>query len=236
MAKNLFLIPVPISDNSIGSLSQDALTELPNIFHFIVEDVRTARRMLRLMGYKANFDLEVHFIELDKHQKNNYTQQIHKWFKEQRTVGLLSEAGMPCIADPGSEVVKMAHEHQYIIKPMVGPSSIFLALASSGMNGQNFAFNGYLAIDDNEKLKQLRVLEHKVLHEHQTQLFMETPYRNGKILEFLLKNLQPSISLCIASDILGPDHWIVSKKISDWKQLPLPNIHKKPTIFILGIL
>jgi len=234
MAKNLYLIPVPIAENGVGSLSQDVFTELHSIFNFIVEDVRTARRMLRSMGYKANFDTEVQFIELDKHQKSNYTKEIQKWLKEARSIGLLSEAGMPCIADPGSEVVKMAHEQHYAIKPMVGPSSIFLALASSGLNGQNFAFNGYLAIEDNEKLKQLRALEQKVLQDHQTQLFMETPYRNGKILEFMIKYLQPNISLCIASDILGPDQRIISKKIQEWKQMTLPDIHKKPTIFIIG--
>ena len=148
-------------------------------------------------------------------------------------VGVLSEAGLPCIADPGSEIVAYAHDFQINVVPLVGPSAIFLALTASGLNGQNFAFNGYLPIKKIERNKKIKQLESIVRRTGQTQIFMEAPYRNNQLMEALLKTCNNNTKLCIASDITRASEDIKSKKISEWKQIKI-NINKKPTIFLLG--
>jgi len=147
-------------------------------------------------------------------------------------VGILSEAGSPAIADPGAEVVQLAHEHGIRVVPLVGPSSILLGLMASGLNGQRFAFHGYLPIDKSERRKTIKVLERNSRELEQTQMFIETPYRNNNLLEDLVKTLSPRTRLCIAADLTLPSEHIVTREVADWKG-KLPDLHKRPTLFLL---
>lgn len=230
----LILIPTPIVDDSLSDITEYTKTSISSLRYFVVENLRTARRILRKYGYQANFDSEVQFFEYDKHSKNLSIKEIESWFQQGHSVGLMSEAGMPCIADPGNEVVKLAHKNNVKIEALSGPSSILLALVASGLNGQNFAFNGYLPIDITEKSKRLKSLESRIIAEGQTQLFMETPYRNQSLFELILKTCSPNLFLGIAANIGGEPSIIQTKKISDWKVTSPPQLHKLPTIFSLG--
>lgn len=232
---NLYLIPTPIAENGFDELSPRTLEKTEPLRHFVVENLKTARRMLRKMNFKANFDLEVQFYEFDKHIATQGSELIKKWMSEGHDIGLMSEAGLPCLADPGATVVSLAHSQDYTIVPLAGPSSIVLALISSGLNGQNFAFNGYLPIDRVDRVKRLQILESKVFTEKQTQLFMETPYRNLSVLEDILKHCSPRMSLSIAADIGGAEAFIQMKTIAEWKKIKSPDIHKLPAIFTLGL-
>lgn len=232
--KNLFLVPTPIYDEGQGDISPNAISAIKNIRYFIVENLKTARRCLRKMDYSANFDEEVQFFEIDKHSQNQGTELIQNWMKSGHDIGIMSEAGLPCIADPGSRYVALAHQFDYTIRPLVGPSSILLALISSGFNGQNFAFNGYLPIDKIERSQKLKSLEQKVKLENQTQVFMETPFRNPSFYEDILKSCSGDISLSIAADIGSDNAFIRTKKIHEWRKMDAPDLHKKPTIFTLG--
>jgi 16S rRNA (cytidine1402-2'-O)-methyltransferase len=230
----LILIPTPIVEDSLSDITEYTKVSISDLRFFVVENLRTARRILRKYGYKANFDSEVQFFEYDKHSKNLSFAEIESWFKQGHSVGLMSEAGMPCIADPGNEVVRLAHKHNIEVEVLSGPSSIFMALVASGLNGQNFAFNGYLPIDMSEKSKKLKTLESRVLSEGQTQLFMETPYRNLGLFELILKTCSPNLYLGIAANIGGQPSIIQTKKISEWKTESSPQLHKLPAIFSLG--
>jgi 16S rRNA (cytidine1402-2'-O)-methyltransferase len=225
----LYLIPVPISDNT-QTISIQSQYILPNIKKFIVENVKTARRMLRKMDYQLNFDEEVQFFEMDKHQKNQDISIVKAWLLSDEDIGLMSEAGLPCIADPGSEFVALAHQFKVKVVPLSGPSSIIMALIASGFNGQNFAFVGYLPIDKNSRIQKIKQLE--TLSATQTQLFMDTPYRNKELFLDLITHLQPHTKLSIALDISGSDQYIQSMTVKEWaKYNALPDLHKIPCIF-----
>jgi 16S rRNA (cytidine1402-2'-O)-methyltransferase len=225
----LYLIPVPISDN-IQTISIQSQFILPNIRKFIVENVKTARRMLRKMGYTLNFDEEVVFYEMDKHQNVQDFSIVKDWFLSGEDVGLMSEAGLPCIADPGAEFVALAHQFDITVVPLSGPSSIILALITSGFNGQNFAFVGYLPIEKNIRIQRIKQLE--TLAGTQTQLFMDTPYRNKELFQDLISHLQPNTKLSMALDISGPNQFIRSMTVKEWaKYNALPDLHKIPCIF-----
>jgi 16S rRNA (cytidine1402-2'-O)-methyltransferase len=225
----LYLIPVPISDN-IQTISVQSQFILPNIQKFIVENVKTARRMLRKMGYTLNFDEEVVFYEMDKHQNIQDFSIVKDWFLSGEDVGLMSEAGLPCIADPGAEFVALAHQFDITVVPLSGPSSIILALIASGFNGQNFAFVGYLPIEKNIRIQRIKQLE--TLAGTQTQLFMDTPYRNKELFQDLITHLQPNTKLSMALDISGPNQFIRSMTVKEWaKYNALPDLHKIPCIF-----
>jgi 16S rRNA (cytidine1402-2'-O)-methyltransferase len=203
---------------------------LQNIKKFIVENVNSARRMLRKMVYQLNFDEEVQFFEMDKHQKNQDFSIVKDWFLSGEDVGLMSEAGLPCIADPGAEFVALAHQFDITVVPLSGPSSIILALIASGFNGQNFAFVGYLPIEKNIRIQRIKQLE--TLAGTQTQLFMDTPYRNKELFQDLITHLQPNTKLSMALDISGPNQFIRSMTVKEWaKYNPLPDLHKIPCIF-----
>jgi len=148
-------------------------------------------------------------------------------------VGVISEAGCPAIADPGADIVAIAQRKNIKVVPLVGPSSILLALMASGFNGQNFAFNGYLPVDNDCRIKALKLLEHKIYSENQTQLFIETPYRNDKMIEEILKTCRPATKLCIAADITLDTEWIKTQSITEWKQTRRPDLSKRPAIFAL---
>jgi 16S rRNA (cytidine1402-2'-O)-methyltransferase len=225
----LYLIPVPISEN-IQTISVQSQFILPNIRKFIVENVKTARRMLRKMGYTLNFDEEVVFYEMDKHQNVQDFSIVKDWFLSGEDVGLMSEAGLPCIADPGAEFVALAHQFDITVVPLSGPSSIILALIASGFNGQNFAFVGYLPIEKNIRIQRIKQLE--TLAGTQTQLFMDTPYRNKELFHDLIMHLQPNTKLSMALDISGPNQFIRSMTVKEWaKYNALPDLHKIPCIF-----
>lgn len=234
MSSKLYLIPTPISDAGYQDISPYLLSQITPLRFFVVENLRTARRVLRKYGYIANFDLEVEFFEWDKHEKTQNFSIIDSWMKNGEDIGLMSEAGLPCIADPGHTVVSLAHNRNYTVIPLSGASSIILALIASGFQGQTFTFNGYLPIENIERQKKIKSMESKVISENHTQIFMETPYRNISLFEELLKICSTSISLSIAANITDSNATILTKSIDQWKTSSLPSIHKVPTIFILG--
>lgn len=203
-----------------------------NLNHFIAEDLRTARRFLRKVGYSKSFD-EVVFYELGKHSDPaNYPAYLDP-VKRGEDVGLLSEAGIPCIADPGAAIVSLAHGMDVRVVPLTGASSIFLALMASGFNGQQFAFHGYLPIDKKEKEQKLRDLEKNARLSRQTQIFMETPYRNNQLLESMVKVCNANTMLSIGSMITHEKlEFIKTMSVGQWKK-KLPDLHKKPTVFLI---
>jgi len=231
MFGKLFLIPAPLSENSFIPLPAEHIAKIKNIRFFIVERAKTARAYLKQL--QLNHDLQsLELVELDKHgSENPYSLWLAK-AKEGQDIGLLSEAGCPAIADPGSELVAAAHQQNIQVVPLIGPSSIFLALMASGLQGQNFCFNGYLPIPTEERKKKIAFCEQIAKKNKQTQIFIETPYRNIRFLKDLLQFLQAETVLCLAVDITGENEYIVSRKVKDWQKKPLPEIDKKPCIFL----
>ncbi len=204
---------------------------IDQIDEFIVEDARTARRFLKSAGYSKSLD-QIIFHLLNKHTNTSELYMFLDSVKKGKNIGLLSEAGCPCIADPGAEIVKIAHQENLKVIPLVGPSSIIMGLMASGFNGQNFAFVGYLPIDSTLRIKKLKELEFLVFQKNQTQIFIETPYRNQKLFDDIIKTCSKEIMLCIATDITLPTESIQTKYISEWKNTN-PDFHKKTTVFLL---
>jgi 16S rRNA (cytidine1402-2'-O)-methyltransferase len=233
MSANLFLIPVTLGDTALEKVLPSYNREIiVSLKYFIVENVRTARRFLKQTDPGINVD-ELTFFTLNKHTSREALSGFLNPVLEGYSTGIISEAGCPAIADPGADVVAIAQKKNIKVVPLVGPSSILLALMASGFNGQNFAFHGYLPIDNNLKIKILKTLEQRVYSENQTQLFIETPYRNNKLVEAILKTCKPSTQLCIAADISYESEYIVSKNIAAWKK-SVPDLSKKPCIFAIG--
>lgn len=232
MKNKLFLIPSTLG-NSYESIPDYVKTTCSNLNIFIVENIKSARRYLRKIKFDKNFDTEVVFFELDKHHFS--LEDLYNFVLEHQNndIGLLSEAGNPCIADPGATVVKIAHELKMQIRPLVGPSSILLALIGSGFNGQQFTFHGYLPIDKKEQQTFLKNLEIKVKKTGYTQIFMDTPYRNEKTIEQVLKTCHEDSLFCIAADLTLATECIETRKIANWKK-GRPNFHKRPAMFLLG--
>ena len=232
MAK-LFLVPNVLSD---GNWQQVLPVGIYNIItetkYFIVENIRTTRRFMKQVNRDVNID-ECTFFELNKHTSDldipNYLKPLENGFD----VAVISEAGCPGVADPGADVVKIAHQKGIKVVPLVGPSSILLALMASGLNGQNFTFNGYLPVKPNERSRAIAELEKKAANEQQTQIFIETPYRNNQLIEDVLKTCSTNTLFCIAANITAENEFIVTKSIQDWKN-KTPNLHKIPSIFMLG--
>lgn len=229
----LYLIPSVIAENSAEAAIPDFNHDIINsLDEFIVEEERTARRFLKSIGYKNSFD-KVKLHVFNEHTEKSDTSEFLKSPEEGKNVGLLSEAGCPCIADPGSEIVRYCHIHGIAVKPLVGPSSIILALMASGLNGQNFTFSGYLPVEKNERIRKIKELEIKAGKEKQSQIFMETPYRNQQLLNDIIKTCSPSTLLCIASEIMSDKEFVKTFSISEWKR-QTPELHKKTVIFIIG--
>jgi 16S rRNA (cytidine1402-2'-O)-methyltransferase len=201
------------------------------IDHFIVENLRTARRFLRSIGYDKDFD-NVKFYLLNKHTSETEIYDFIEPLKNGIDMGLLSEAGVPCIADPGAVIVEMAQKLNIDVIPYVGPSSIILALMASGFNGQNFAFHGYLPIEKSQRDSAIKKLEADALRNNQTQIFIEAPYRNAKLFEALLKNLNPNSKICIAALLTSENEFVKTKTVAEWKKSK-PDINKKETIFLI---
>jgi 16S rRNA (cytidine1402-2'-O)-methyltransferase len=228
----LYLIPSVIAEDTANSvIPEDVIKYISELDEFIVENERTARRFLKSIMYARSLDSIV-LHTLNKHTDSSEIHSFIHALLNGKNIGLLSEAGCPCIADPGSEVVRLAHHHGIHVKPMVGPSSILLALITSGFNGQNFAFNGYLPIKKNERFKKIKELETKAYREDQTQIFMETPFRNMQLLQDIFNNCKPSTLLCIAAEITGSNEFIKTKSIADWKK-NIPQLNKRTAVFLL---
>ena len=230
----LFLIPAYLSEESPIDYFAPSIKEyILKTDYFFVENEKTARKVIKFFApEKKQSDLKL-FL-LDKYSESNDLKDAQKLMKSGQDFGLLSEAGLPCIADPGNVMVKWCHENNVKVIPINGPSSIILALISSGFNGQEFTFHGYLPIDKEQKKKQILFLENQVQKSGYSQIFMETPYRNNQLLEDLIKFLNPNTKLCIAANINHPtEEFIKTLKISDWKNKK-PELHKIPAVFVLG--
>ena len=227
------MIPSTLGESDVTKVLPLAVKEtIHQLDEFIVENSKVARGFLKLMKIPTpQSELKLH--ELNKHTD---IQELHSFLKSCRNgknIGLISDAGCPGIADPGAEIANLAHKEDIKIIPLVGPSSILLSLMASGMNGQSFAFTGYLPIDKSDVKKKLKELERISRTQNQTQLFIETPYRNNKLMEHIFQNLQSSTKLCIACDISLKSEFIKTKTIAEWKKSTKPELHKRPCIFLI---
>lgn len=228
----LYLIPVTLGNQEPTLVLPAKVFEvIGELEEFIVENVRSARRFLRKSGYTHNFDT-VKFHLLNKHTLPEEISLFLDSIKNGKAVGLLSEAGVPCIADPGAVVVQLCHQNSLRVIPLTGPSSLLLALMASGFNGQNFAFHGYLPIQKPELRQKLHALEAGIYQNDQTQIFIETPYRNDKLIESILSHCQPQTRLCIATDISLDTERITTRHIAWWRKHK-PTLHKRPAVFLL---
>lgn len=225
----LYLIPIPIAEDALHTLSEEIKTSTLEVTHFFVEHIRTARRFLKAIHPQIVID-DLHFSEINKKHGADLN-TFNQWIKEGNAIGIMSESGCPGIADPGAELVYKAHEQGVDVFPLTGPNSIILSLMSSGLDGQRFAFNGYLPIKDPERSKSIKHYEQLSAKEKQTQIFIETPYRNAALLDELLKKCNPNTKLCIAQDITGKDAYNKTKKIKAW-QKDKPELKKLPTVFL----
>jgi len=231
MPGKLYLIPSLLAESEKEQVIPEQVTKVINsINNYIVENERTARRMLLKMGIRTSID-SLRFHLLNKHTQQAHINNYLQLFTE-GDVGLLSEAGVPAVADPGSEIVAMAHQQGIEVVPLVGPSSILLAMMASGMNGQHFTFAGYLPVKKHERMQRIRFLESRSQKENQSQIFIETPYRNNSLLNDLMAACSPPTRVCIACELTSPNGWVITKTVKDWKK-QLPDLHKKPAIFIM---
>jgi 16S rRNA (cytidine1402-2'-O)-methyltransferase len=229
----LYLIPVPLSDGPAEKvLPQYNIQLLHTITHFVVENLRSARRFLKLCDKSINID-ELEFVELNEHTPIAEVAAMLKPMHEGHSIGVISEAGCPAVADPGADLVAVAQSHGYEVVPLVGPSSILLALMGSGFNGQSFAFGGYLPIESGKRTSRLKEMERRIRNEQQTQIFIETPYRNNKLIAELARVLPGDLKLCVASDITGEQQKIITLPLRDWKNRKY-DFNKIPTIFLLN--
>ncbi|MCU4157335.1 SAM-dependent methyltransferase [Carboxylicivirga sp. A043] len=232
MKGQLYLIPNTLGESPIErNLPAETIETIRSIKHFVVENIRSARRFLKKVDKDIEID-ELTFYVLDKHTNPNDIPGFLKPCYDGNNLGLLSEAGCPGVADPGADVVKLAHEKKVQVIPLVGPSSILLSVMASGLNGQSFAFNGYIPLKKGEVGKHIKHLEERSIREKQTQLFIEAPYRNLKVLQEILSACRPQTRLCIACDITLETEFIQTKTIAQWKS-NIPEINKRPAIFLI---
>jgi 16S rRNA (cytidine1402-2'-O)-methyltransferase len=229
----LYLIPTLLGDSAPEDVMPHATIQLMHsLDFFIVEQVRTARRFLSKTGIARPID-DITFFELNKHTNTLELQTYLQPALQGHHMGLMSEAGTPCIADPGAVIVEMAQDAGIKVVPLTGPNSILLALMASGLNGQQFAFHGYLPIPAAERSKSIKMLERLSQTQNQTQIFIETPFRNNQLLEALLQNCSPETRLCVAANITLPGESIITRSIAQWKKHQM-NLHKKPAVFLIG--
>lgn len=234
MEAALYLIPVTLGETPIEQVLPSCNHEvIMGIRHFVVENIRSARRFLRLTDKAFPID-ESTFYEMGKHADEKLFSQYLQPLREGKPVGVISEAGCPAVADPGADIVKIAQKEGLRVVPLVGPSSMIMAVMASGLNGQSFAFNGYLPVEPADRAKRLKALESRAWTEGQTQLFIETPYRNQKMFQSLLSTLRPQTRLCIAAGITTEDEYIRTLHISEWKGTKLPDLSKVPAIFLIN--
>jgi 16S rRNA (cytidine1402-2'-O)-methyltransferase len=232
MLGTLYLIPTPLAEEPVyQTLTAEQINIVKNIRHFVVEDLRTARRFLRKCDPMFPID-ESKFSELNQHTHFEQLSTMITPLLSGLDCGIMSEAGMPCIADPGAEIVKLAHSKGIKVVPFPGPSSIFLLLAASGFSGQSFVFHGYLPVEKNMRNLKIKELEKNVYQKNQTQIFIETPYRNHHLFEALVSNCQPTTLLCIGRDLTSASEWIKTFSMAEWKKQS-PALSKRPAIFAL---
>lgn len=228
----VYLIPCHLYEGVIDSIPSYILPAVQQCQYFFVENERTARRYLKSSWREMVID-DYKWYTIGKAEAQ-VTQAFRLALQAGATIGILSEAGCPGIADPGQLLVAEAQAMGAIVRPLVGPSSILLALMASGLNGQHFTFNGYLPIESSQRRRQLQQLDDAVHQKGITQLFIETPYRNEQMLKDILQSCQPGTRLCIAADITAPTEWIVTKTIREWSKSTIPPLHKRPVIFLIG--
>lgn len=235
MIGKLYLIPSPLGESRFDAVFPAFNSEIiQEIDHYIVEDARTERRFLKKLGIRKPIDT-LTFTVMDKH--NTLHENVRELLApclQGKHVGLLSDAGVPCIADPGHKIVTAAHQMKIQVVPLIGPCSIILSLMASGFNAQNFAFLGYLPSEQSAREKELRFLESKIIKQKQTQIFIETPYRNNHLLSSILQTCSPNIRLCVACDLTTEDELIISQTVAQWKKQKV-DLHKRPAIFLLYI-
>jgi 16S rRNA (cytidine1402-2'-O)-methyltransferase len=226
----LYLLPVPICDEPINKFIPEYNVKLINeLKHFIAEDAKTARRFLKWFGYSKIESAEI--LLLNEHSLASDVTVLISALINGNDVGLMSDAGCPGIADPGADVIKLAHKKGIEVLPMVGPSAIVLSIMASGFNGQNFAFTGYLPIDKAQKIKRLKELEQLAIKYRQAQFFIETPYRNEQMFESIIETLMPQSILFIGKDITSNQQKLISKTIANWRKSEKPMLHKIPVVF-----
>jgi 16S rRNA (cytidine1402-2'-O)-methyltransferase len=229
MSETVYLIPCPIAQDAIHTLSPQIVESVKHCEIFFVENERSARRFLKKIWKEMVIDNYKWYVIQDSNSLHIFSQHA----KAGRKIGIISEAGCPGVADPGQELVALAQELKLKVVPLVGPSSLLLSLMASGLNGQNFCFHGYLPIDNALRVKALKELEAEVRKKGSTHLFIETPYRNNQMLDSIIRNLQQDIRLCLAVDITGKEESIKTRTIGEWKKA-VPDLHKKTAIFLLG--
>lgn len=230
----LFLIPTTLGNNTINDVLPLKIKQvISDCQYFIVENEKTARRFIKEICPEKPQDSLIISV-LNKHTESQEYFSFLNPCLEGFSVGILSEAGCPAVADPGAVIVAIAHQKNIQVVPLTGPSSIILSVMASGLSGQNFAFNGYLPIDKNEKKRFLKQLEKRAIDEKQSQIFIETPYRNNKLLEDMLQTLQNNTQICIACDLTLPTEYIKTLSVFQWKKEKI-DLHKRPTIFIIGV-
>ena len=230
MSSTVYLVPSVLDETATHTIPLYIIDAVKNCSVIFAENERTARRFLKSICKEIVIDDYEWFAihKAEEEQVNNFRQKI----KEAKNIAIISEAGCPGVADPGQVLVEAAQQMNAMVKPLVGPSSILLALMASGMNGQHFEFNGYLPIDNLEKIRVLKEIENTSQKKNSTQIFIETPYRNDQLIETILKTCRPSSQLCIAADLTGANEFVKTKTIADWKK-EKTSFHKKPAIFLL---
>ncbi|MBK0414418.1 SAM-dependent methyltransferase [Chromobacterium haemolyticum] len=231
MSGTLFLIPSPLGDESIAWLPETERAKVLHLTRFVVEAEKTARKHLKALGVSAPIR-ELAMSTLNEHTPAADVAALLQPLLDGHDLGLISEAGCPAVADPGAQLVALAHERGLRVEPLIGPSSILLALMASGANGQCFAFHGYLPVDAADKAKIVKELELRSRQRNETQVFIETPYRNNALLQQLRDTLSPATRLAVACDLTLPSQTIVSRRVKDWPK-DAPDLHKRPAIFII---
>lgn len=233
MEPALYLIPVTLGETELSRVLPAYNAEIvPQIKHFIVEDVRSARRFLKKVNRDIRID-DLTFYPMGKHASPEVFESYLRPLEQGMSVGVISEAGCPAVADPGADVVAIAQRKGLRVVPLVGPSSILLAVMASGFNGQSFAFNGYLPIEPSERTKRLKQLEQRAYSEHQTQIFIETPYRNAKLFAEILRTCHLQTRLCVAAGLTCETESVKTHSVQDWKKISLPDLSKTPAIFLI---
>jgi 16S rRNA (cytidine1402-2'-O)-methyltransferase len=230
MPAAIYLIPTVLSEGATDCLPAYLLDTVKQCTVFFVENERTARRYLKLLWREMVID-DYEWYNM-KEVTPEVSSAFHQKIKEGKNIGIISEAGCPGVADPGQALVAFAQQRGIVVKPLVGPNSILLALMASGMNGQRFQFAGYLPIDTSERVSAIKQLEAESKQKNCTQIFIETPYRNNQLLETLVKTCQPQTQICVAADLTGKDEIVLTKPVQQWKGA-LPQLHKRPVIFLL---
>lgn len=230
----LYLIPTVLAEDTAAQvLPPQVATQVAGLSYFLVENARTARRFIKSVAPQQVIE-ELRISVIDKDSTEAQIQAALAPVAAGQNAGVISEAGCPGIADPGAELARRAHQLGIRVVPLVGPSSLLLALMASGMNGQSFAFHGYIPIERAKRVATLKKLEQQALQQHQTQLFIETPYRNLPLLEDLLQTLHPGTRLCVAASLTAENEFVRTDTVAGWKKASLPDIHKQPAVFLIG--